>query len=992
MRFISRLVHVVRWVLLLCVLAAGLLAWRLSRGPVDLDFALPYVVRALSPANTNHVARASSVQLRGGSWTTPLLLLVQDLDIETQEGDSVVQIKSIAVDFSLLSLVRGRLVPRTLILEKPSFHLVKEKDSLKLDSRGITGGGKGAANVVLYFLSPGNLRQLRQLEINDGELIFDDKSLGHSIVVPSFNVQLVRSGTQWTLSAKTDITQPKRLSLAFTGRIRYNPADNLLETTINLPTINPSALGFEVFIPVLSAIDLPVGGSFTIKRDIMDNDLRRGLVGFSFRLFVKKGQVVLPQMPGNKFMLDSLTLAGEYRRDDDRLKIESFDAAWKNTTAKFDFDITGGRRIIEENNFSDLKVVLNASGRNLLMHNLPYYWPSVIGPHVYEWVRDGITTGLITGGEFEIILSGRDAPGSINVDSINGQARVMGATVRYLEGLPPVIGMDGTAHITLDRIDIDILSGESNGLNIEKARVSFTDLQSTTKPVTMSVDLNASGSIGDAVSILSLPPFELTQDLGLEDGQVSGTGKAHIKLSLPLVDNLTFDMVNTDVQASAVDARLSDIFAGRDLTAQALDLSLDNRGMRIQGETLFGKIPIKAVFRQNFRTGGKVFSLDFLPMSKADDWFYIRNNAPYNVTVSLDKKGYGTIKGDGNITASQLDIAFLGYSKPAGSQARMTVDGAFGKGRITRLDVKVDGEYRLDLALDKAVVKTAATDAEFRYDFLQKPPRIDVIAQRFYAGPLMEILPDIIKDGGGRRDGGFIMPILDAAIGTVMFGTGGHMTALVMKTGSDGNIWATAQLPNRGGRVSVDYHNDRLEVKIPDFGSFLEIVHSNDKIRSGNFALSASRKADRWSGGITMRDFYLIRAPTAAKIISMAGLTSILDILHGQGIRFDKLTTEFSLEDGVFSIKDALMRGSSLGISADGTFNMKTDWLDMRGTVLPMYFLNSLLGRIPLIGGLFRWESGDALIGVNYRVDGNFNNPNISVNPLSVITPGFLRR
>ena len=49
------------------------------------------------------------------------------------------------------------------------------------------------------------------------------------------------------------------------------------------------------------------------------------------------------------------------------------------------------------------------------------------------------------------------------------------------------------------------------------------------------------------------------------------------------------------------------------------------------------------------------------------------------------------------------------------------------------------------------------------------------------------------------------------------------------------------------------------------------------------------------------------------------------------------------------------------------------------------------LGRIPVIGGLFSAERGGGLVAVNYGYRGPLANPTVAVNPLSALTPGFLR-
>jgi hypothetical protein len=66
-----------------------------------------------------------------------------------------------------------------------------------------------------------------------------------------------------------------------------------------------------------------------------------------------------------------------------------------------------------------------------------------------------------------------------------------------------------------------------------------------------------------------------------------------------------------------------------------------------------------------------------------------------------------------------------------------------------------------------------------------------------------------------------------------------------------------------------------------------------------------------------------------------------------------------------------------------------TTKLDMKGVVAPAYALNSILGKIPIIGDIVGGNEG--LIAFNYSVKGTYAEPDVGVNPLSGLTPGFLR-
>ena len=64
----------------------------------------------------------------------------------------------------------------------------------------------------------------------------------------------------------------------------------------------------------------------------------------------------------------------------------------------------------------------------------------------------------------------------------------------------------------------------------------------------------------------------------------------------------------------------------------------------------------------------------------------------------------------------------------------------------------------------------------------------------------------------------------------------------------------------------------------------------------------------------------------------------------------------------------------------------------MGGTIVPGYKINSFFNNIPIIGELIIGREDEGILGINYRANGSWDNIQTSVNPFSVLTPGFLRR
>jgi uncharacterized protein YhdP len=79
-------------------------------------------------------------------------------------------------------------------------------------------------------------------------------------------------------------------------------------------------------------------------------------------------------------------------------------------------------------------------------------------------------------------------------------------------------------------------------------------------------------------------------------------------------------------------------------------------------------------------------------------------------------------------------------------------------------------------------------------------------------------------------------------------------------------------------------------------------------------------------------------------------------------------------------------------VTSNGAVDLSRDQLDLQGTIVPAYALNSVIGNIPVIGSLLLGGEGQGLFAANYRVTGSGSDPQVSVNPLSALAPGFLRR
>ena len=109
-------------------------------------------------------------------------------------------------------------------------------------------------------------------------------------------------------------------------------------------------------------------------------------------------------------------------------------------------------------------------------------------------------------------------------------------------------------------------------------------------------------------------------------------------------------------------------------------------------------------------------------------------------------------------------------------------------------------------------------------------------------------------------------------------------------------------------------------------------------------------------------------------------------------VPFTKMTARFVRTPGRLDVKEAVMWGPEIGGSIAGTLDYLRDRVDLTGTFVPAYSLNNLFSQVPVLGPLLGGGRNEGLFAVRYNITGRVSAPNLSINPLTVIAPGFLRK
>jgi len=207
------------------------------------------------------------------------------------------------------------------------------------------------------------------------------------------------------------------------------------------------------------------------------------------------------------------------------------------------------------------------------------------------------------------------------------------------------------------------------------------------------------------------------------------------------------------------------------------------------------------------------------------------------------------------------------------------------------------------------------------------------------------------------------------------------------------------------GRMEVVKGVRNLALDTDDAGAFIDTFLGFTSVRNGSLAARISFPGDvpspinvkppppsDYQGTVTLTDIVVTDQPFVARLFSAGSLDGPLRLLQGDGISLNAVTIPFSARAKMVAIRDGRAAGSAIGMTFAGTVDRKAERVDLTGSLVPLYGLNSLLGSVPVLGDLLVSKPGEGIFGLTYAMKGNLNEPGISVNPLSVLTPGIFRR
>lgn len=702
--------------------------------------------------------------------------------------------------------------------------------------------------------------------------------------------------------------------------------------------------------------------------------------------------------------------------------------------------------VVDAPDSPEIKLAGNFSPMSLSV--LMKMWPKFIAAGAREWVGERVSAGQITGGSFEIDLKAGELAnlqkgGDIPESAVIVDFAATGLEMSYLPGLPPLQTAGTTLQIRGRSMEFDAPEGwvilpSGKKIMLGAGRFSVEDLRPL--PEIGQIEFTSKAPAQALLELLDHKPLGYVRQTGLKPNDIGGKTNGSFKLELPLIKGLEFSDVKLRGSVNLEEATASGAFGGAKVEGGDVTFNVTEQALEAQGDVLVNGVPAVLSWQRIFDA-----PLDKQPEMRlsavldelAREQLGIKINhmlrGPVPTIVSIDQKTVGSkakkIRVQADLGGAELILANVGWRKPRGRAAVLGFDIGQGiEGNTELQNFRIIGD---DIAIDGWI---SLAEDNWPKAFYFPDFSFNVITHLEVVGKLREDNVWDVKANGPAYDGRQFFRSLfssgqlaedqpsgpDGARGLELKARIGAIVGFSDTTVKD----ATIDLSKRDGRmVSLDAkgrlngtsdiavklvdggQNERVVLaESDDAGSAFRLIGFYPRMEGGQTSLKVTLDAHGLAsktGTLWARDFTVLGDRVISEVLSNADDDPAIafgrksggqTVARRQRIPFDQLEVPFSVGGGQFVLHDSYVNGPQLGATLRGNVDFKNKVVDLGGTFIPLYGLNSALGSIPLIGNLLVGRRGEGVVGITYTIRGPAGDPRVLVNPLSMVAPGIFRQ
>ncbi len=653
------------------------------------------------------------------------------------------------------------------------------------------------------------------------------------------------------------------------------------------------------------------------------------------------------------------------------------------------------------------------------------FWPAQAAPGARRWVLPNLVGGRISGGVIDIMepLGPQKRPDG---EPIHGQTTarfsISGTRFDVVGDIPPVREASGTVvhdergitTITLDSGVAYLPTGREAEAGPGTLVIQRGDAQGL---VMADLDLRVRGRADAIGEIISYRPIRAQRFRDYRPDDLSGDVDGRVKLRFSLNDRAD---TPDPVWSVALDARKLGIgfpIEGRKISDLTGSIEVDERRVIVDGKANIDGLPAELEITEPFGNSGvkpvRVVKLHLDDKSRGRIAPGLDEILAGRTSVEITGGG-GEQRILADLSASTLALPWIGWNKGKGVDAQ-AVFSLVDKGSDTFVrdfDLK-GGTFRASGELK--LVGGDLHEARFSRVMLNKGDEVSVDIQRRKGGYRVEatgarfdaraLIRRFIENAKSTRTakGGEAIDVTARIAAVSGFGDV-TLRDVALDLSSTGETLTGLKLTGKIGKAEVRVAIEgsgakrRIDVKADDAGAVLRFLDIYNRMSGGTLVVSGTgNRAGGFSGDVELRRITITNEPRLKSLVSTGNNNSpslreaVKKDIDTSRAFFDVAAARVVSGGGALEMRDGVVRGPVFGATFQGEAWDASGQMRMTGTFMPAYGLNRLFGEIPLLG-LFLGNGRDrGLIGITFLLTGDADDPQVTVNPLSVIAPGVFR-
>lgn len=721
---------------------------------------------------------------------------------------------------------------------------------------------------------------------------------------------------------------------------------------------------------------------------------------------------------GGGLALESLKFQGAFDAAAARLNIEQIIAR----RGSFELTLAGA---LQDHDVS-MGVDLTGAFKELAVADLKRLWPAGAAPGARDWIIGNVHEGVMREAVITVAIPpGAITDGRVPDEMMNIAFSMDGMRMTYLQGLPDMTKVKGKAVVLGDTFKAEIESGSVGVVALKDGTVHIGELHKRGTLGTVAGTI--SGPTKELLTLLDKPRLGYPTRYGLSAAQSGGTTEAKFTFGIPMLKDVKAEDLTIDVAAQLKDVRMP-INERLKLTGGTFALDLNMKGLKAHGAVQVNGAPMGFTWTEDFTGTAKYgtrldvtatlneehrakLGLDIRP--------YVEGKTAVVATFTGSGGKFQNGKMDANLAGARLSAPQLNWAKPEDANATFKADLAFKPGDVIEL-ANIDAAGQ-GLKAQGRLVLAGGEIREADFKRLMLGERNDFsLAYKNDGATKIGVKGKVIDAGGflggdededkSRKDRKAPFAV-DADVDLAYLQGGVWFTGLRFAYADDGQrlttfkVDASADAANvRGELVHAGDNSRRLKLETADAGRLVRALTGFRSLIGGQLTLAvdlspmpaagqaAGRADPTFDGELKIENFKIVDQPFFARLLSAGSFTGLDDLLRGEGITFTRLEQVFQGRGEVITLREGRAAGPAIGLTTQGVVDRGRDRIDLNGTIVPLYGLNSVFEDIPLLGDILNSRKGEGIFGVTYGVSGEVDELKVAVNPISMLAPGFLRK